>query len=310
MKTISFFFALLLIPLLGFAQVVTEFTGNVIEENSSNPVANAIITVEGTVFATKTNDQGEFTFNEDIPSGEQIIIISKNGYETKYFIVNLVNGNTVIAKNIGLELTRAERKARKKEKKRLAKHGKKLRKKGNKGRMIIDYKPPIEESTSMDISRVPDALPIQGKYATILNVVPNNVENMDLYRFIDQWIGTPYKMGGANHDGIDCSSFTQMLYSKIFDLYIERTAETQFTSKYTDRFEGREFLQEGDLLFFKKVDDYSENITHVGIYLQNNMFVHATSNRDKNGNRGVQISDIGESYWIKRFVAAGRRIVK
>lgn len=334
----QYILTLLIIPIMSFGQVATKFTGSAMEENTFNPVSSAIISIEGTKFATDTDEQGQFEFNELLPTGEHIVTVTKDGYETKYFIVKVINGVAVVANNIVLELTKAEKKSRKKaeknlskqqkaankekdkklkearkakekEDKRLAKERKKLGKKGNKSGMIIDYKA-FEEAPSEKIPKNPDASPIQEKYAALLNVVPNNIVNTDLYIFIDEWMKTPYRMGGSNKEGIDCSSFSQMLYSKVYDIYIERTAETQFFSKHTDKFEGREFLHEGDLVFFKQVTDQTENISHVGIYLQNNMFVHAASNRDKDGNRGVQISNIKEPYWVKKFVAGGRRIVK
>jgi lipoprotein Spr len=55
-------------------------------------------------------------------------------------------------------------------------------------------------------------------------------------------------------------------------------------------------LREGDLLFYNT----RGGISHVGIYLQNNKFVHAASSG------GVMISDIFDPYWMKRFMGVGR----
>lgn len=148
---------------------------------------------------------------------------------------------------------------------------------------------------------------IQIKYGKILGVVPDSVTNTRLYNFIDSWVGKPYKMGGETEKGIDCSSFTQLLYSKVYNLYIERTAHKQFTSKELNRFRGLDYLNEGDLLFFQHPNNVDGYIDHVGIYLDNNKFVHSTSNKGKNKKNGVQISDITNAYWQKLFIAAGKR---
>ena len=75
----------------------------------------------------------------------------------------------------------------------------------------------------------------------------------------------------------------------------------------TDKFLGQEFLREGDLLFFNKTGSERAPITHVGIYLKNNRFVHSTAKKDGSGGNGVQISDFRDPYWQKIFVAAGRK---
>ena len=162
----------------------------------------------------------------------------------------------------------------------------------------------VLEETKEPIQKKEPSL-IQIKYAAVLGIVPDSITNTALYNFIDSWEGTPYKMGGETAKGIDCSSFTQLLYGKVYNLYIERTAHKQFTSKELIRFRGKEYLKEGDLLFFQHTN--SLNIDHVGIYLDNNKFVHSTANKAKNKKNGVQISDITTAYWEKLFVAAGKR---
>ncbi len=151
-------------------------------------------------------------------------------------------------------------------------------------------------------------LPIQKKYGKIIGVPPEQIKNIPLYEFIDSWMGTTYKMGGENKKGIDCSFFTQFLYHDVYNNLIERTAEKQFNSNSTDKFLGQEFLKQGDLLFFNKRGSQHNPITHVGVYLGNNYFVHSTSKRGNSGSNGVQISDFTDRYWQKMFVAAGRKL--
>ena len=144
------------------------------------------------------------------------------------------------------------------------------------------------------------------KYAGILGVNVNDLSNEDLYEFIDNWLGTPYLMGGETKNSIDCSSFSQRLYINAYDkMYLERTAQKQFNSEFTELFAGKKYLSEGDLIFFGK-DRY--NISHVGVYLRNDRFVHSTS-ATVDGPSGVKISKLTDPYWSKKFLSAGRRSV-
>ena len=152
-------------------------------------------------------------------------------------------------------------------------------------------------------------LPIQTKYSEILDVPPEKIENITLYRFIDQWDEAPYLLGGETKRGIDCSYFTQFLYHDVYGNLIERTAEKQYTAKSTDKFLGQEYLKEGDLLFFNAQGSQYARITHVGVYLGFGKFVHSTARRDAYGKNGVQISDFTEEYWQRMFVAAGRKTI-
>ena len=133
---------------------------------------------------------------------------------------------------------------------------------------------------------------LQIKYALLLNTEVEQIQNMQLYQSIDGWYGTPYKLGGTTKDGIDCSAFVQTIFLSAFGVTLPRVAKDQY--KIT-RHISRTELQEGDLLFFNT----RGGVSHVGIYLQNNKFVHASVS-------GVTISDMFEPYYVKHFIAAGR----
>ncbi|MBQ4821283.1 C40 family peptidase [Aquimarina sp. MMG016] len=150
-------------------------------------------------------------------------------------------------------------------------------------------------------------LPIQKKYGTILSVSPKEIQPVSLYEFIDKWMDTPYRMGGETKEGIDCSFFSQYLYHDVFDQLIERTAEKQYDAPDTDKFIGQEFLKLGDLLFFNEKGNEHFKITHVGVYLGNDKFVHSTARKGTSGKNGVQISNLKKRHWQKMFVAAGRK---
>ena len=144
-------------------------------------------------------------------------------------------------------------------------------------------------SSSGDIET---ASSLQSKYAHLMNTDVDQVQNMPLYQSIDEWYGTPYKYGGSTKSGIDCSAFVQTVFASVFTISLPRTAREQYA---VTRHISRTELQEGDLLFFNT----QGGISHVGIYLQNNKFVHASVT-------GVTISDMFEPYYVRHFVAAGR----
>lgn len=149
--------------------------------------------------------------------------------------------------------------------------------------------------------------PIQKKYGNVLNIAPKKIKNIALYEFIDEWINAPYRMGGETKSGIDCSFFSQYLYHDVFDLLIERTAQKQYNAPSTYKFKGQKHLKQGDLLFFNLEGSEYFPITHVGVYLGHNKFVHSTARRGDDGRNGVQISNLKSRHWQKLFVAAGRK---
>ena len=107
------------------------------------------------------------------------------------------------------------------------------------------------------------------------------------------FLGAPYRFGGSSLKGIDCSSFVQKIY-RIFDITLPRNAREQ--SKVGVSI-AREQLTEGDLVFFHT----KRSLGHVGIYIGNNEFVHASSKR-----KVVRIDSLDTPYYQKRFQRAVR----
>lgn len=130
-------------------------------------------------------------------------------------------------------------------------------------------------------------------YATILGVSARDLKNKSLYSFIDKWLGSPHRMGGAKPSGIDCSGFVGILYREVYGQDLPRTSR-DMGERVKRKYERQ--LREGDLVFFSFG---GKNIDHVGIYLHNNKFVHVSTRR------GVIISDIKDSWYYKYFVRAG-----
>jgi lipoprotein Spr len=152
---------------------------------------------------------------------------------------------------------------------------------------------PIESAKSVNAEGIESASLLQFEFALMLDTDVESITNQPLFTLIQQWLGTPYRYGGAARTGIDCSAFMQTLFSGVHGLTIPRTAREQH--KFAAPVE-KEDLKEGDLVFFNTTG----GVSHVGYYLQNNKFVHAASSG------GVMVSDLSEDYWSRRFISAGR----
>ena len=107
------------------------------------------------------------------------------------------------------------------------------------------------------------------------------------------FIGAPYRFGGESLRGIDCSSFVQRIY-RIFDVTLPRSAREQAKVGISIT---RDNLKKGDLVFFHT----NRSLGHVGIYIGNNEFVHASSK-----SKAVRIDSLDTPYYQKRFQRAIR----
>jgi len=121
----------------------------------------------------------------------------------------------------------------------------------------------------------------------------NPEERNVLVRVVKTFLGVPYKLGGSTLKGIDCSAFVRKIY-EIFNIELPRTTREQFS---IGKKIGKEQLEEGDLVFFRR----RGNSSHVGIYIGDNQFVHASSY-----NRQVKIDYLDAPYYSKRFLRGVR----
>ena len=127
-----------------------------------------------------------------------------------------------------------------------------------------------------------------------LGINKHKVEENKLYSFIADWYGTPYKYGGCDKNGTDCSCFTNILFRKVYNKNTERSSGDIYKS--CDKIK-RSNLQEGDLVFFVT---NGKSVSHVGVYIKDEKFVHASTSK------GVMISSLDDAYFKKTYYGSGR----
>jgi len=116
-----------------------------------------------------------------------------------------------------------------------------------------------------------------------------------LFYPIKTYIGTPYKFGGDTRRGMDCSGFVRQVFHESFKKELPHNASQQYLR--TARVASLD-LKLGDLVFFSM--NKNGSVGHVGIYLGNNYFAHASTSY------GVVVSSLRENYYQSRYIGGGR----
>lgn len=122
----------------------------------------------------------------------------------------------------------------------------------------------------------------------------NSDDNANLYETVNSWLGVPYKYGGTDRNGIDCSAFVGTVYKKVYGKTLHRTANEMLRDV---ELISKSQLREGDLMFFT---NSKGKVSHVGIYLKDGLFAHASTSA------GVCVSRTDDNYWSKHFYKGGR----
>jgi lipoprotein Spr/probable lipoprotein NlpC len=128
--------------------------------------------------------------------------------------------------------------------------------------------------------------------AKIANAMAH-LKSKKLYSFITDWTGVKYRLGGLDKSGIDCSGFALLLQKDIYGNALPRRSRDQAE---VIREKDIAQLKEGDLLFFSFGGG---TVDHVGIYLNDNYFVHASTTR------GVIVDDLNLPAYQRALVKAG-----
>lgn len=158
-----------------------------------------------------------------------------------------------------------------------------------------------EDSDEMPDDRGIDITDVMNKIKTKENESSINADKstlkekmlMEIIKYLD----TPYKYGGNSSDGIDCSAFTRTVYSEVLSIELERSARDQYNQGL--KIDNQDELKFGDLVFFNTRKRVKPG--HVGIYIGDNLFAHASSKY------GVIVSSLDQDYYSHRFMG-GRRI--
>jgi lipoprotein Spr len=153
---------------------------------------------------------------------------------------------------------------------------------------------PVASSQKSEIEKFSS---VQFKYAQKFDMSVEEIDNVPLLLFIEDWWHTRYLYGGKSKRGVDCSGYTGLLHKEIFNNSLPRSAKGQYEA--TKRISNDE-MQMGDLVFFNTTG----GVSHVGVYLYNGYFTHSACTN------GVTINHLNENYYKKRFIGAGRVIKK
>jgi NlpC/P60 family len=143
-------------------------------------------------------------------------------------------------------------------------------------------------------SGVENASSVQLKYSVLMNTEVENLPSKPLLDGVDEWYGVRYRTGGNTKTGVDCSGFTVAVYSSVYGISLPRVSRDQY--RISRKISTTE-LQEGDLVFF---NTRGSGVSHVGVYLGNNKFIHASVSR------GIMVNGLFEPYYLKRYIGAGR----
>lgn len=130
-----------------------------------------------------------------------------------------------------------------------------------------------------------------------LDIKLGRKDNKKLYKELKRWLGTPYAY--AEHtcgEGTDCSGMVMEVYQEVYGIKLHRNSAKML--EVNCRIIDLDDLREGDLVFFVTSSD--GHVSHVGIYLKDNKFVHASSSR------GVTVDDLRQNYYATHFHSAAR----
>lgn len=140
-----------------------------------------------------------------------------------------------------------------------------------------------------------DSAGSRGDGTTAVATTSNSSMGQQVVAYAKQFMGVPYVYGGNGPNSFDCSGFTSYIY-RHFGYTLNRTASTQLSNGTAV---SKSELQPGDLVFFRYNTSYPAS--HVGIYIGNGQFIHASTNKYQ-----VQIDQLNTGHYANVYIAARR----
>ncbi|MBR1712165.1 MAG: C40 family peptidase [Alloprevotella sp.] len=132
--------------------------------------------------------------------------------------------------------------------------------------------------------------------ASALGIQHSRHDNAKLLEECASWLGTPYVYGGNSRSGVDCSGLTCAIYNTVYGKKLHRRSRDQHAKDAQPR--QRRSLRQGDLVFFTSPRSGGQ-CGHVGIYLKDGKFIHASSSR------GVVVDHLDQRYWQQHWLGGG-----
>jgi cell wall-associated NlpC family hydrolase len=127
------------------------------------------------------------------------------------------------------------------------------------------------------------------------------VNDSKLQSEMKKYLGTPYELGGTGPGGIDCSGFARLIYKDVYGVNLPHNAASQSKCPpYLLKKVPTEKLKTGDLIFFSS-GKKKQRITHVGLYLSDGEFIHASRSKKE-----VIVSNLFEKHWRSKIVTTKR----
>jgi hypothetical protein len=173
------------------------------------------------------------------------------------------------------------------------------------------------DEDDLDVDESQDLLDLESEYSDMLSQISSlKTSEPKTYWFIVSWLKTAYKTPdwtgyyseewkkSAKQNGIDCSGFSRVMLNQIFDKEVAGGSQ-RLLDHYCNRVE-KVSLSMGDLVFFRAPYATTDKIVHVGVYLQDNYFVHATSTKSAAEGLGLSVNSLEEENWAKEFVTGGK----
>ncbi|MBD8346410.1 MULTISPECIES: C40 family peptidase [unclassified Dysgonomonas] len=128
--------------------------------------------------------------------------------------------------------------------------------------------------------------------------LPNDSTILSLYSEAVAWLKTPYRRGGTSPKGMDCSGLTTTIYKNVFGIKLQRSSRDISAQDVKDL--NKDDLKPGDLVFFGTSSRKGKRVNHVGVFLGDRRFIHASTSN------GVIISSLDEAYYRRTWIKGGR----